>query len=110
MRTQMSGQVNVEVDAAPQQDLNKVMEEIREHYETVAAKALKDAEGWFQAKVRQLSAIQQKPAAARFCSLLPLFLLSVGGPHQGGGSHRNDTEDINRGSKGSEKSASGSGD
>lgn len=53
MRTQMSGQVNVEVDAAPQQDLSKVMEEIREHYEGLAAKQRKDLDAWFQAKVRQ---------------------------------------------------------
>ena len=43
--------MNVEVDAAPQQDLAAIMAEIRDHYETVATKNRKDLETWFQSKV-----------------------------------------------------------
>ncbi|KAJ0058461.1 hypothetical protein NL108_014988, partial [Boleophthalmus pectinirostris] len=57
MRSQISGNVNVEVEAVPQQDLSAVMASIREHYENVAAKNRKDVENWFQAKVRGLRGI-----------------------------------------------------
>lgn len=52
MRTQMSGQINVEVDAAPQQDLNSVLAEIRDQYESITAKKKKELQAWFDQKVR----------------------------------------------------------
>ncbi|KAF5909921.1 keratin, type I cytoskeletal 19-like [Clarias magur] len=61
MRAQLTGNVNVEVDAAPQQDLNKVLEEIRSQYEAITDKYRRDQETWFNeqsATLNQEVAIQ----------------------------------------------------
>ncbi|XP_066503193.1 keratin, type I cytoskeletal 19-like [Hoplias malabaricus] len=47
LRSQLTGTVNVEVDAAPQQDLNKVLDEIRSQYEGITEKHRRDQEAWF---------------------------------------------------------------
>uniref|UniRef100_A0A8C6UT04 Si:ch211-156l18.7 n=1 Tax=Neogobius melanostomus TaxID=47308 RepID=A0A8C6UT04_9GOBI len=55
LRSQLTGTVNVEVDAAPQQDLSKVMEEIRAQYEAITDKHRRDQETWFTEKSSALS-------------------------------------------------------
>ncbi|XP_073681664.1 keratin, type I cytoskeletal 19-like [Garra rufa] len=46
--------VCVEVDAAPQQDLKKVLDEIRCHYETIIDQHCREQECWFQEKMADL--------------------------------------------------------
>uniref|UniRef100_UPI0037E791D6 keratin, type I cytoskeletal 13-like n=1 Tax=Semicossyphus pulcher TaxID=241346 RepID=UPI0037E791D6 len=57
LRSQMGGQVNVAVDASPSVDLNKVMSEIRDHYEGVISKNRKELEAWYQNKI---TAVEQE--------------------------------------------------
>lgn len=49
--SQLAGQVNVEMDAAPGVDLTRVLAEMREQYEAIAEKNRRDAEAWFFSKV-----------------------------------------------------------
>lgn len=48
---QLSGTVNVEMDAAPGIDLTRILSEMREQYEALAEKNRKDAEAWFFTQV-----------------------------------------------------------
>lgn len=50
---QAGGQVSVEVDSAPGIDLTKILAEMRDQYEFMAEKNRKDAEGWFNSKVKK---------------------------------------------------------
>ncbi|XP_019522519.1 PREDICTED: keratin, type I cytoskeletal 15 [Hipposideros armiger] len=53
--SQLAGQVNVEMDAAPGVDLTRVLAEMREQYETMAEKNRRDAEAWFFSKTEELN-------------------------------------------------------
>lgn len=44
--------MNVEVDAKPQEDLGKVLEDIRSQYNGIAEKNRREMEAWYKAKVR----------------------------------------------------------
>ncbi|XP_043079881.1 keratin, type I cytoskeletal 19-like [Puntigrus tetrazona] len=56
LRAQMtSSSVNVEVDAAPQQDLARILEEIRHQYEGVIEKNRRETESWYKGKFDELN-------------------------------------------------------
>ncbi|XP_005746075.1 keratin, type I cytoskeletal 19-like [Pundamilia nyererei] len=56
LRGQVSGSsVNVEVDAKPQEDLNKVLDEIRAQYEGINEKNRREMEAWYKVKFDELN-------------------------------------------------------
>ncbi|KAM3921543.1 keratin, type I cuticular Ha4-like [Leptodactylus fuscus] len=55
LRGQLGARVNVELDTAPALDLNEVLSEIREEYENLMAKNLRDVEAMYLARSEELS-------------------------------------------------------
>ncbi|XP_051774724.1 keratin, type I cytoskeletal 19-like isoform X11 [Erpetoichthys calabaricus] len=54
LKNSVSGSVNVEVDAPPQEDLARVLEEMRAQYEAIVAKNQRDMENWYKNKFDEL--------------------------------------------------------
>lgn len=55
LRSQLTGTINVEVDAKPQQDLNRILDEIRSQYENICDKHRREQEAWFNEQSTALS-------------------------------------------------------
>ncbi|XP_032004406.1 keratin, type I cytoskeletal 17-like isoform X2 [Hylobates moloch] len=53
--SQVGGEINVEMDAAPGVDLSHILNEMRDQYEEMAEKKRKDAEDWFFSKTEELN-------------------------------------------------------
>lgn len=45
--------VNVEVDARPQEDMSRTIDEIRRQYEAITEKNRRDMDNWYKTKVRR---------------------------------------------------------
>ncbi|XP_077662233.1 keratin, type I cytoskeletal 14-like isoform X2 [Eretmochelys imbricata] len=55
LRSQLGGEITVEMDAAPGVDLTKILADMREQYESLAEKNRKEAEQWFFTKTEELN-------------------------------------------------------
>ncbi|XP_063156772.1 keratin, type I cytoskeletal 14-like isoform X2 [Candoia aspera] len=55
LRSQMGGEITVEMDAAPGVDLTKILAEMREQYENLVETNRRDAEQWFFSKTEELN-------------------------------------------------------
>lgn len=51
LQTQCSGDVNVEVNAAPGEDLLKKLNDMRQEYENIIQKNREEVERWYESKV-----------------------------------------------------------
>ncbi|XP_010633773.1 keratin, type I cuticular Ha5 [Fukomys damarensis] len=55
LRCQLGNRLNVEVDAAPPVDLNRVLDEMRCQYETLVENNRREAEDWFDTQTEELN-------------------------------------------------------
>lgn len=52
LQSQTTGDVSVEVNAAPGQDLTKILNDLRNEYEQIIEKNRREVEQWYEVKVR----------------------------------------------------------
>ncbi|XP_042529079.1 keratin, type I cuticular Ha6 [Dipodomys spectabilis] len=55
LRCQLGDRLNVEVDAAPPVDLNKILDDMRCQYETLVENNRRDVEAWFNTQTEELN-------------------------------------------------------
>lgn len=86
-----TGDVNVEMNAAPGVDLTELLNNMRSQYEQLAEKNRKDAEAWFNEKVSQPPSTRQGSLRGRGGLAFQNFLISppVVHPLEQGTDHRN---------------------
>lgn len=82
-----TGDVNVEMNAAPGVDLTQLLNNMRNQYEQLAEKNRKDAEAWFNEKVRE-PPFSAKPREV-LLSCPNILIFSVFNPLEQGTHHRN---------------------
>lgn len=80
LRCQLGDRLNVEVDAAPPVDLNKILDEMRCQYETLVENNRRDVEAWFNTQVGQAGPGQAcgvgSPLTVASLALTMLWVLS----------------------------------
>lgn len=52
LQSQTGGDVSVEVNAAPGEDLTKILNDLRDEYEQIIEKNRREVEQWYEVKVR----------------------------------------------------------
>ncbi|NWH60864.1 K1C15 protein, partial [Geococcyx californianus] len=55
LQSQTSGDVSVEVNAAPGQDLTKILNDLRNEYEQVIQKNRREVEQWYEVKIEEVN-------------------------------------------------------
>ncbi|NXA71260.1 K1C42 protein, partial [Mohoua ochrocephala] len=55
LQSQTSGDVSVEVNAAPGEDLTKILNDLRSEYEEIIEKNRKEVEQWYEVKIQEVN-------------------------------------------------------
>ncbi|NXB82938.1 K1C42 protein, partial [Donacobius atricapilla] len=55
LQSQTGGDVSVEVNAAPGEDLTKILNDLRDEYEQIIAKNRREVEQWYEVKIQEVN-------------------------------------------------------